>query len=291
MSIEFTYHIIITAIIFYILASWFKFFLKLRATVDFSYLVIVIFGTYAGALLNTHFWYWIIVSIFLSFLLSLPITFIILFLSSKLSDVYFSIGTLALYVLAYQLAINMEFITWWVFWLFGMTQNIIWNIYLEWLTDYLILVSIICFFVIWFLIFLKKTYFYTVLKWWWENSTILQVLWVKINIYKFFMISLTTLLAVIWGNLYWFYYLYIDPSSFWISMLVLLLVLIFVSYKFDEIGTFIVSLLIISFYEYLRFFKVVDVTKLWYFREIIFALLIMIVAFFVFRKVNFGRDR
>jgi len=52
----------------------------------------------------------------------------------------------------------------------------------------------------------------------------------------------------------------------------------------------IVALLVTFAYEYLRFFKVVDPSKMGYFREMLFGMVIIIVSFIVFRKTKFGRE-
>jgi len=104
------------------------------------------------------------------------------------------------------------------------------------------------------------------------------------------MILITTALAVIGGNLFASYYLYIDPSSFWLGMLELVLVIVFISYKRNDGGTFLVALLVIFFYEYLRFFKFVDPSKIGYLREMLFGAMVMLVSFWVFKKTKFGRE-
>jgi len=48
------------------------------------------------------------------------------------------------------------------------------------------------------------------------------------------MILVMTALAVIGGNMFGFYYLYIDPSSFRIGMLEVALVIVFISYKRND---------------------------------------------------------
>jgi ABC-type branched-subunit amino acid transport system permease subunit len=111
MSVQFVYHVLITAGIFAILAAGAKFFLKLRGTLDFSYLAIVIFATYIGALLNIERGWSILAAMSGAFVMSLLFTFFVLYLSGKLDDIYFSIGTLALYILCYQLAYNLESVT------------------------------------------------------------------------------------------------------------------------------------------------------------------------------------
>jgi len=47
-------HIVISSIIFGIMGLGFKFFLKLRSTLDFSYIGIIIFASYTAALCNIH---------------------------------------------------------------------------------------------------------------------------------------------------------------------------------------------------------------------------------------------
>jgi len=283
-------HILISAIIFAILASGFKFFVKLRGTLDFSYMAIVIFASYAGTLLNIHRWMWLILSIIISFLLCIAFTFLVLFLSSKLDDVYFSIGTLALYILFYQLAYNLEWITWWALWLSWITRVLVDGVNFTSMNAFLIVAGAIAPLVFLFLFFLKRSYFYKVLTWWWENEIVVKSLGVKINKYKLAMILITTFLAVVWGNLFSFYYLYIDPSTFWLGMLILLIVITFISYKFNDWWTLLVSIIVMMAYEYLRFFKVVDPSKIGYFREMVFGIIVVVTAFIVFRKTSFGRE-
>ena len=157
--LQFILHITISAIIFAILTSGFRFFIKLRWTIDFSYLAIVIFASYTAALLNIHFWLGILVSIFLSCTVSILFTFLVLFLSSKLNDVYFSIGTLALYILAYQLAYNLEAITWWALWLSWISRNLIGLLSVTSLWSYLLLSLAIITVLFTWLFFFKKSYF------------------------------------------------------------------------------------------------------------------------------------
>jgi ABC-type branched-subunit amino acid transport system permease subunit len=196
---------------------------------------------------------------------------------------------LALYILCYQLAYNLESVTGWAFGLTSM-QRIFLLGDISTLEGYLIFVMVLLVVLISLLMFFKQTYLYTILQWRWEREVILRALGVWVSRYKLIMIILTTLLAVIGGNLYGFYYLYIDPPSFWLPMLILLLVVVFVSYRFNEIGTFLVALVILGAYEWLRFFKIVDPSKIGYLREIIFALIIMIATFRVFRTTKFWRS-
>jgi branched-chain amino acid transport system permease protein len=197
---------------------------------------------------------------------------------------------LALYILVYQLAYNMESITWWALGLPWISRALIGNISLSGIVPFLIFSLIVVWLIFSWLWLLKKSYFYKMLTGWWENEIVLKSLGVKINLYKFTMILITSFLAVVGGNIFAFYYLYIDPSSFWIGMLMIILVISFISYKFNDWWTLLTSVIIILIYEYLRFFKVVDPSKIGYFREIFFGVLIVVVAFVVFRKTSFGRD-
>ena len=287
---QFVFHIIISAIIFAILASGFRFFIKLKGNLDFSYMAIVIFASYVGALLNIHFWIWILCSIIISFVVSIPFTFLILFLSSKLSDMYFSIWTLALYILVYQLAYNLDWITGWALGLSWIDRNLIAGFQITSLSSYLIFAGVLVILMLVWLVYFKKTYFYKTLTGRAERDILIKSLGISVNKYKLVMILITTLLASLAGTLYSFYYLYIDPSSFWFGMLILVLVIAFLSYKRNDIWTVLVSLWMTGVYESLRFFKFVDPSKLWYFREIAFSFLVIIVAFRIFRTVKFGRE-
>ena len=105
------------------------------------------------------------------------------------------------------------------------------------------------------------------------------------------IILLTIILASIAWASYTFYYWYIDPSSFWFSMLILVLTIVFLSYKNDEFWVLLFSVLIMFFYEWLRFVKFVPPWKIWYIREILFSFVIVIVAFIIFKKINFWREQ
>lgn len=291
MSLPFLYHLIISSIIFYIIATWFKFFLKLRTSIDFSYLAIVLFGSYASAWMNMHFGMGVVSTIFVSRLLCIPFTLLVIFLSKRLNGVYFIVGTLALYMFFFQLAINWEWLTGGAFGLSGITRVLRGHSMIVWLEQFLLLATILGAIVLVGLRAFKRTYFFSILKGRWENDTVLKVLWVPISRYTFVMVIITSLCAVIGGNLFAFYYLYIDPRSFWLSMLILVLVISFISYKWWELPTFIVALLVIFGYEYLRFFKVVDPSKLGYLRELIFAIAIMATSYITFKRTSFGREQ
>ena len=290
MSLQFLYHILISWWIFYLLASGCRFFLKLKGTLDFSYIAIIVFWTYTWTLLNIHQSRDIFASIWWAFLISIVFTFLVLYLSGKLNEIYFSIWSLALYILCYQLALNLKDLTWGTFWLTNMQRDLFfwWNI--SSLEGFLVFTCVLVVLIILFLFVLKKTFFYKVLKARGEREIVIKALWVNVNRYKLIMIMLTTFLAVLGGNLYAFYYLYIDPPSFWLSMLIPILVIVFVWYKFNDIWLFLVAILTIGGYEYLRFFKLVDPSKIWYFREIIFAIIIMLASFRIFKSTHFWRE-
>lgn len=289
MSLPFLYHLLISSCIFYIIATWFKFFLKLRLSIDFSYIAIVLFWSYASVLLNIHLWMGMLASMFFARLITLPFTLLIIFLSKRLHGVYFIVGTLALYMFFFQLALNREAVTWWAFWLSGMQRLLRWDTLLTSLWAFLIFTWIITVLLMCWLRWFKRTTLFTLLKWWGENSTLLRVLGTPIHRYTFILVLITSLCAVIWGNLYGFYFLFIDPRSFWLSMLVLVLVIAFVSYNQEEFATFFIAVMIIFIYEYLRFFKVVEPDQLGYFREWLFACIIMITSYITFKRTSFGR--
>jgi ABC-type branched-subunit amino acid transport system permease subunit len=254
-------------------------------------MAIVIFSSYVCALLNLHYGFGMLSSFSISFFLSLCFTFIVLFLSGKLNEMYFMIGTFALYILVYQGAYNLEGVTGGALGLSGMSRTLFGTIEISSLTSFLRSILGVAIIIISLLRYFKKTSFYKVLLARAEKEIVVKSLGMKVSRYKLGLILLSTFLASVAGMFYTFYYLYIDPSSFRFSTLILALVIVFLSYKWNDIGTLIVAILILFCYEYLRFFKFVEASKMGYFREIIFGVIIIILAFFFFRKVKFVREQ
>lgn len=288
---QFTFHIFISWIIFALLASGFKFFIKLKGNFDFSYLGIVLFTSYISALTNIHLNFGILLSFFVSFLSSLPFTLLILALSERLNAFYFSIGTMTFYMLIYQLAYNLDGISWGALGISGIKRFFIYVWDLSSLRIYFVFIFIIVFFISGLLLIFRKSILYKALLSWWENEFVLKVFWTSIKKYKIICILITTFLATLAATFYTFYYLYIDPSSFWFNMLILILTIVFLSYNYNEIGTLSIGIILITIYEYLRFIKPVDASKVGYFRIILFSLLIIILAFFHFRKIEKLREQ
>lgn len=63
------------------------------------------------------------------------------------------------------------------------------------------------------------------------------------------------------------------------------------SYIFSEKITFLITLSIWYIYEMFRFIKIVDVSQIGYFREMLFSLMVMVIVFFVFRRLSFSREQ
>ncbi len=231
----------------------------------------------------------IISSLIVTFLLSSLFTFFIIFLSKRLSQVYFVVGTLALYILSFQVALNRESLTWWALWL-SWIQRILRQDFTVTSLPAFLLLSLVCVAIfLWTISSFKKALIFTTLKWWWEGEHILQTLGIRIPVYTFVMVLISSACAVVWWTLYTFYYMYIDPRSFWLNMLVLTLVIAFISYNQNEFITLLIAVGIVFIYEYLRFFKIVEPAQLGYIREACFALIIMIATYITFRKISFGR--
>ena len=288
---QFIIHIIIFALIFSILSCWFRFFIKIKWNCDYSYIAIVMFSSYISAILNTKFWISMFGTFWISLLCTIPFALLVFLLSKRLNDFYFSIGTLSFYILIYQLAYNTEFLTNWAYGVSNIKRFLIWDFSILWNEKYLILMLIISAILFGWLYFFKKTSTYKNFIWRWENELSLKSLWISSNKSKLLIICLSALLATIAWSCYTFYYCYISPSSFWFSTLILILIIVFISYKYNEFGVVLVSVIILALYEGLRFIKFVDPSRIWYFREIIFSLIVIVIAFLTFKKFNFWREQ
>lgn len=291
MSWQFLIHIIISSCIFALMASGFRFFVKLKGTIDFSYLGLIIFGTYATVLLHLHLGRGMLLSMSVAFVLSLFFTIFILFLSGRLQDIYFAAGTLAFYLLINQLSYNLDNVTWGSLGLSGIQRIVLADWSVGSLEGYFALMVVVVACVMALLFVFTRSYVYTMLQAWWENILIVRSLGIRIHYIKLILIVLTTFLAVLGGWLYAFYYQFIDPGAFWIGLVVLLLAIVFLSYNMSYIGLFGVSFVLTLVYEYLRFFKIFDAGSIGYIREWLFALIVMIAARIVFRRWSFHRNQ
>lgn len=290
MNAEFLYHILISAIIFFVICSGFKFFLKIWSTLDFSYLGIVIFSAYFWFYLNIHLWWGLLWGIISSFIAAMPFMWLLLYISTRLQWVYFLIGTLSVYMLMVNFAANLEPITWGVFGISLASQNIVGGLEFSSIDDFFKWYLFFFFIIAGMLFYIRKAFFYKILQWWGENEWSLKSMGYRTNVYKFIMIAITALLASIGWNLYGYYNAYIEPTSFWIVMLTMVLIISLVSYRFHSVWTLIVSFLMLWMYEYVRFFKFVDPAQIGYVREMIFGCIIMAVVYVVFKHTNLGRQ-
>lgn len=289
MSIEFFYNIMIFSSIYFIISSGFNLFLKIRSTIDFSYLAIVIFASYTSVILNNNYEIWLLLWAFISFLLTIPFTLLVLYFSKKLKDIYFAIGTFSIYMLAIEVVRNLE-ITWWALWISLSSQKLFFNLYLQNIAHFLTFVLIISVLVISFITYLNKTYLFKMLLGWWENELAIKSLSIKSDYYKFVLILITTFLASLWGTINAYYLSYIDPTSFWVLFLTPILMVSLLSFKHSSLYTFFISIFLIWFYELLRLVPIWDYIQIWYYREMIFTFMIMVIAYIVFRRDKVFRE-
>lgn len=287
----FVLHICIWSIIMGLLALWFKFFLRLKATLDFSYIWIVIVAAYSSSLAQLHRWRaWPWATLFAIFL-SLFFSVLIVRLASKLSEIYFAIGSLAIYMICFQLSQNLESLTGGALGLSGLPRALTHTISLHSLWSFLVFILIIGFCAILLLRRFLRSYFYTVLQWWWERHLVVQSLGAHSNPYLFVMLFITTLLASLWWSLFAFYFSYIDPNSFGIALVMLLLIIAFLAYNTGVWATFLVSFGVSFIYEFLRFVKIVTPSALGYTREMFLDVFIILAVLFVFTRIRFIRGQ
>ena len=90
--------------------------------------------------------------------------------------------------------------------------------------------------------------------------------------------------------MYAWYFSYLSAASFWIPLLIILMATTYSSFLFGEIGRFLMTLILMYLYEAFRFAKFVDPSRVGYLREMLFAAMVMVIVFFVFRRVKFARE-
>lgn len=271
MQTAFFLHLLVSTCVIYTLSVWFKFFLVIRGTLDLSYMSCVIFAAYIIWWFSVHMWMPMRLTGILALLLCLPVMFLLTVLARRLQGVYFIVGTLGVYMVSLQLALNLDKITWWALWLWGIMRNLVWSIELSSLWVFTACVVGLLLLVTVFIRYFQRSVIYAVIRGQWEHASVVRSLWVQQVMYHLLLISVTTLCSVTGAWIYVYYYQFLDPSSFRFSMLLPVLITAFLSYKANLMQTFLYTLIVVVWYEWLRFIKVVDSASVGYVREMMFG--------------------
>lgn len=210
--------------------------------------------------------------------------FILMRIITRLRGIYFNIGTFALYILMSYVAGNLEI----THGSFGMPVA---SIFQGNSSLTLIVYTLIIGLVMVGMNYFRSSLLYTMLAGWGEFRTATKTLGMKEVFPVLCLITITTCMALLGGTMYIEYYSYLSSSTFWIGFLVTLMATTYASYIFGEFMTFVVTFWIWYIYEMFRFVKIIDVSKVGYTREMLFALLVMFIVFFVFRRLSFSREQ
>lgn len=200
-------HIWILACIMYVMTSGFRIYLRLRGTADFSYIALVIFGTYSIAILLGR-GYSLGVSFVISFFLALCFCFLLLRIITRLNSIYFNIGTFALYILVSYIAANLDITKG----AFGMSiTSILHNTNVT-----IVIYTMLALLVMVDINYFRKTLLHTMLAGWGEFRTATKSLGIRETFPILCLITITTAMALISGTMYIEYYSYVSPATFWI---------------------------------------------------------------------------
>jgi branched-chain amino acid transport system permease protein len=244
---------------------------------------------YVSALVNIYRWRWLLAWIASAVACSIPVSIITTYLSRRLNEVYFTIGTFAMYLLGLQIAYHRDSLTWGSLGLSGISRLVWWQYEANSLLSFLVVVLGMLLVVMVCIYRFYKSYRFRLLQARWQNEDITHVLGVSTTWDKFIMVAFTSICASICASLQVSYIQFIDPWTFWIGMVLSLLLVVFTTIKSKIWYIPLASLGITFLYEWLRFFKLVQPWQIWYTRELVFGVLIIVWTIFVFRTYRFWR--
>lgn len=289
MELYFLYHVCILASIYFILACWFRFLFEIKMTLDFSYMALIIFCAYFSAFLNNFFEIWMILAMLISLVPAILFMLFVHNLSRRLSWYYFLIWTLCFYIFSFQLVRNLD-IVWGAQWISLKNLYIIGDFYLKTLESKCIAIVLVSMVLALLTYLYKLSWHYKILKWGGHSTQVLSSIWLTYNTYSLFVFLIIVVFASIGANFLLYYISFIDPYTFWLPVVITLLMLALFSYRYNEFVLYLASFILVAGLEYLRFFRVVDPSKIGVVKEIIFSLLIIVVAYFAFKKMKFLRQ-
>ncbi|OGY42091.1 MAG: hypothetical protein A2Y67_04220 [Candidatus Buchananbacteria bacterium RBG_13_39_9] len=277
-------HLLIIIGIFLILA------LSLNLTIGYTGLLnlaqIAFFGigAYTSALLALQCWPWIFCFLLGGVLASL-LSFILIFATRKLKGDYLAIATLGFAFVVYSILLNWTDLTRGPLGIPGIPKPKIDGLIFWPVNIYLILVIVVAAIIYFILHRLIKSRYGRLLEGVRDNEIGLAILGKNTFRLKYQSMMLAAFFAGLAGSLYAHYITYIDPSTFYLEDLILVLTIVIVGGLASLRGTVLASFIIILIPEILRFVDLPS-SVLGPGRRIIYALILVLILLFKPRGID-----
>jgi len=277
-------HLLIIIGIFLILAISLNLTIGYTGLLNLGHIAFFGIGAYTSALLAVQGWPWIFCFLLGGVLASL-LSFILIFATRKLKGDYLAIATLGFAFVVYSILLNWTDLTRGPLGIPGIPKPKINGLNFGSMNMYLILVIIVAVIIYFILYRLIKSRYGRLLEGVRDNEIGLAVLGKNTFRLKYQSMMLAAFFAGLAGSLYAHYITYIDPSTFYLEDLILVLTIVIVGGLASLRGTVLASFVIILIPEILRFIDLPS-SVIGPGRRIIYALILILILLFKPRGID-----
>lgn len=250
--------------------------------INLGHMVFFGVGAYASAILTLHGIPWYI-AIFVAGIVSSVLGILIAAITSRLKGDYLAMVTLGLVFIAVALSRNWTSLTRGALGLPGIPNIIVNNFYYMLFT---LAISAFCLLIFYKLINLETGKIFQAIR---DDETAASILGKNTYFYQILSIAISTFFAGIAGSLFAHHINFIDPTIFDLEFIVLILTMLIAGGLGSLLGSVIGVVIILISIELLRFI-VVNPSIIGAFREMLFAVVLILILLFkpkgIFGKVD-----
>jgi len=277
-------HLLILIGIFLILAISLNLTFGYTGLLNLAHIAFFGIGAYTSALLTLSGWPWLI-SFFAGGILAALLGFILIFATKNLKGDYLAITTLGFAFVVYSIFLNWTDLTRGPLGIPGIPKPRIDGLVILSTSSYLILVIIVAIIIYLILYRLVFSRYGRLLEGVRDNEIGLSVLGKNTFRLKYQSMMLAAFFAGLAGSLYAHYITYIDPSTFYLDDLILVITIVIVGGLASLKGTALATFIILLVPEVLRFVALPS-SILGPARRIIYALILIIILLYKPRGID-----
>jgi|WetSurMetagenome_2_1015567.scaffolds.fasta_scaffold75193_2 branched-chain amino acid transport system permease protein len=234
-------------------------------------------GAYSTAILEKSFYYNFWFSLIISILISGCLSLLLSFISNKVRNLYFSLATLSLQIIFFNLLYNWISVTNGPFGIVGIRNPELFGYKISTPMDFAILGGIFVIIIILFFKWFYRTFFCMHIIATRDDHIAMINFGKNPNFYKSFSIIISSSIAAIAGSLYATYTSFIDPSSFTLDDSILILSIILIGGSGGIIGPITGAFIYTILPEIIKFLQLPENVAS-NMRMIIFATLLILIV-------------
>ncbi len=275
---EYHIHLAILICIYLILAQSFNFSFGMGGLFNLAHVSIYAIGAYATALLATEHGFGFFGATLVSMTLSGLFSLLIGYISLRLSDDYFAIGTLAFSSVVLSLLINWKSVTHGVMGIPGIPRPVLFDYNMYENRNFLILALSTALVSQLLLLLLFRNSFARSLRAQAEFDFAAQSLGKRVNMIKMVSFTVASIFAGLAGSFFSYYISYIDPSSFSLTEMVFILTIAVVGRPGSFWGVVGSTIFLVLLPEPLRFLEIPP-SILGPLRQMLYAVILFVLVY------------